>query len=199
MTATGLLTWTNPVFSGNPTVVIIDVTDQDNNVSGTPRPSPCRSSPSPALAAPPARRISAVEHLGRWCRRNPRVAVLAASVLLLLVTVATTSTVVAQDHMTNSITLPDRTTRDGTDYEPTPSCVPRVEPSHSARKQTRPEGRDRLLPSQSTGRTSRDRHLSRSRRSNTYDAEWVRSAFDQITSGSWDTRSSQVNRGTFRS
>jgi serine/threonine protein kinase len=73
--------------------------------------------------------------------------------------------------MTNSITLPDRTTRDGTDFEPTHSCVPRVEPSHSARKQIRPEGRDRRLPSQSTGRTSRDRHLSRSRRSNNYDAE----------------------------
>jgi hypothetical protein len=109
MTATGLLTWTNPAFSGNPTVVIIDVTDQDNNVSGTTRPSPCRSSPSPA-PADLARRISAVEHLGRWCRRNPRVAVLAASVLLLLETVATTSTVVAQDRMTNSITL---TTRPG--------------------------------------------------------------------------------------
>ena len=42
-----------------------------------------------------ARPISAVEHLGRWCRRNPRVAGLAAAVLVLLVTVATTSTAFA--------------------------------------------------------------------------------------------------------
>ena len=42
-----------------------------------------------------ARRISAVEHLGRWCRRNPRVAGLLAAVLVLLVTVVTTSTVFA--------------------------------------------------------------------------------------------------------
>ena len=45
----------------------------------------------PVLARP----ISAVEHLGRWCRRNPRVAGLGAAVLVLLVTVATTSTVFA--------------------------------------------------------------------------------------------------------
>ncbi len=42
-----------------------------------------------------ARRISAVEHLGRWCRRNPRVAGLLAAVLVLLVTVATVSTAFA--------------------------------------------------------------------------------------------------------
>ena len=42
-----------------------------------------------------ARRISAVEHLGRRCRRNPRVAGLLAAVLVLLVTVVTTSTVFA--------------------------------------------------------------------------------------------------------
>jgi Protein kinase domain len=42
-----------------------------------------------------ARRISAVEHLGRWCRRNPRVAGLLAAVLVLLVTVVTTSTAFA--------------------------------------------------------------------------------------------------------
>jgi len=42
-----------------------------------------------------ARRISAFEHLGRWCRRNPRVACLLAAVLVLLVTVVTTSTVFA--------------------------------------------------------------------------------------------------------
>jgi serine/threonine-protein kinase len=41
----------------------------------------------PVLARP----ISHVEHLGRWCRRNPRVAILAAAVLVLLVTVVTTS------------------------------------------------------------------------------------------------------------
>ena len=42
-----------------------------------------------------ARRISAVEYLGRLCRRNPRVAGLVAAVLVLLVTVVTTSTVFA--------------------------------------------------------------------------------------------------------
>ncbi len=42
-----------------------------------------------------ARRISAVEYLGRRCRRNPRVAGLVAAVLVLLVTVVTTSTVFA--------------------------------------------------------------------------------------------------------
>ena len=45
----------------------------------------------PVLARP----ISAVEHLARWCRRNPRVAVLAAAVLVLLVAMATTSTAFA--------------------------------------------------------------------------------------------------------
>ncbi len=44
-----------------------------------------------------ARPSSALEHLGRWCRRNHRVAVLGAAVLVLLVTVATTSTVFAAD------------------------------------------------------------------------------------------------------
>ena len=44
-----------------------------------------------------ARPSSAFEHLGRWCRRNRRVAVLGAAVLVLLVTVATTSTVFAVD------------------------------------------------------------------------------------------------------
>jgi hypothetical protein len=58
MTATGLLTWTNPVFNGNPTVVIIDVTDQDNNVSGTPQTFtlpvvPVTGSDSITLQAPP--------------------------------------------------------------------------------------------------------------------------------------------------
>src|SRR5208337_3031975 len=43
----------------------------------------------PVLARP----VSAFEHLGRWCRRNRRVAVLGAAVLALLVTVATTSIV----------------------------------------------------------------------------------------------------------
>jgi len=42
-----------------------------------------------------ARRISAVEHLGRWCRRNPRVGGLLAAVLVLFVTVATVSTLFA--------------------------------------------------------------------------------------------------------
>ncbi len=42
-----------------------------------------------------ARPSTAFEHLGRWCRRNPRVAVLAAAVLVLLVTVVTTSTAFA--------------------------------------------------------------------------------------------------------
>jgi tetratricopeptide (TPR) repeat protein len=42
-----------------------------------------------------ARPISAGERLGRWCRRNPRAAVLAAAVLVLLATVAVTSTVFA--------------------------------------------------------------------------------------------------------
>jgi tRNA A-37 threonylcarbamoyl transferase component Bud32 len=42
-----------------------------------------------------ARPVSAVALLGHWCRRNPRVAVLAAAVLVLVVTVATTSTVFA--------------------------------------------------------------------------------------------------------
>jgi serine/threonine-protein kinase len=45
----------------------------------------------PVLARP----SSSFEHLGRWCRRNRRVAVLGAAVLVLLVTVATTSTVFA--------------------------------------------------------------------------------------------------------
>ncbi|MEA2567977.1 MAG: eukaryotic-like serine/threonine-protein kinase [Actinomycetota bacterium] len=45
----------------------------------------------PVLARP----ISAVERLGVWCRRNPRVAGLTAAVLVLLVTVVTTSTVFA--------------------------------------------------------------------------------------------------------
>ncbi len=44
-----------------------------------------------------ARPSSAFEHLSRWCRRNRRVAVLGAAVLVLLVTVATTSTVFAAD------------------------------------------------------------------------------------------------------
>jgi hypothetical protein len=42
-----------------------------------------------------ARRVSAVEHLGRWCRRNPRVAGLLVAVLVLFVTVVTISTVFA--------------------------------------------------------------------------------------------------------
>jgi eukaryotic-like serine/threonine-protein kinase len=42
-----------------------------------------------------ARPSSAFEHFGRWCRRNRRVAVLGAAILVLLVTVATTSTVFA--------------------------------------------------------------------------------------------------------
>jgi hypothetical protein len=42
-----------------------------------------------------ARRISAVEHLGRRCRRNPCVASLVAAVLVLSVTVVTLSTVLA--------------------------------------------------------------------------------------------------------
>jgi predicted Ser/Thr protein kinase len=42
-----------------------------------------------------ARRISALEQLGRQCRRNPRVAGLIAAVLVLLVTVVTTSTAFA--------------------------------------------------------------------------------------------------------
>jgi serine/threonine-protein kinase len=45
----------------------------------------------PVLARP----ISSVERLGRWCRRNPRIAGLAAAVLVLLVTVTTTSTAFA--------------------------------------------------------------------------------------------------------
>ena len=44
-----------------------------------------------------ARPSSAFERLGRWCRRNRRVAVLGAAVLVLLVTVATTSSVFAVD------------------------------------------------------------------------------------------------------
>ena len=44
-----------------------------------------------------ARPSSAFEHLRRWCRRNHRVAVLGAAVLVLLVTVATTSSVFAVD------------------------------------------------------------------------------------------------------
>ena len=44
-----------------------------------------------------ARPSSAFERLGRWCRRNRRVAVLGAAVLILLVTVATTSSVFAVD------------------------------------------------------------------------------------------------------
>jgi hypothetical protein len=42
-----------------------------------------------------ARRTSAVEHVDRWCRRNPGVASLVAAVIVLLVTVVTTSTVFA--------------------------------------------------------------------------------------------------------
>jgi eukaryotic-like serine/threonine-protein kinase len=42
-----------------------------------------------------ARRISAVEHLGRQCRRNPRVAGLLVAVVVLLVTLLITSTVFA--------------------------------------------------------------------------------------------------------
>jgi hypothetical protein len=42
-----------------------------------------------------ARPSSAVERLGRWCRRNPRIAGLAAAVLILLVTLVTTSTLFA--------------------------------------------------------------------------------------------------------
>jgi eukaryotic-like serine/threonine-protein kinase len=42
-----------------------------------------------------ARRISAVEHLGRRCRRNPGVASLVTAVLVLLVAVVTTSTALA--------------------------------------------------------------------------------------------------------
>ena len=42
-----------------------------------------------------ARRISAVEHVGRQCRRNPRVAGLLVAVFVLLITVVTTSTVLA--------------------------------------------------------------------------------------------------------
>jgi serine/threonine-protein kinase len=45
----------------------------------------------PVLARP----ISTVERLGRWCRHNPRVAVLTAAVLVLLATVVTTSTAFA--------------------------------------------------------------------------------------------------------
>jgi eukaryotic-like serine/threonine-protein kinase len=44
-----------------------------------------------------ARPSSAFEQLGRWCRRNHRVAVLGAAVLVLLVTVAITSSVSAVD------------------------------------------------------------------------------------------------------
>ncbi len=44
-----------------------------------------------------ARPSSAFEQLGRWCRRNHRVAVLGAAVLILLLTVATTSSVFAVD------------------------------------------------------------------------------------------------------
>jgi eukaryotic-like serine/threonine-protein kinase len=44
-----------------------------------------------------ARPSSAFEHLGRWCRRNRHVALLGAAVLVLLVTVATTSSVFAVD------------------------------------------------------------------------------------------------------
>jgi len=42
-----------------------------------------------------ARPISTVERLGRWCRRNPRVAGLAGAVLVLLLTVAISSTAFA--------------------------------------------------------------------------------------------------------
>jgi hypothetical protein len=42
-----------------------------------------------------ARRISAFEHLGRWCHRNRRIAGLVAAVVGLLVTVVTSSTVFA--------------------------------------------------------------------------------------------------------
>jgi serine/threonine-protein kinase len=41
----------------------------------------------PVLARP----VSTVEHLGRWCRHNPRIAVLSAAVVVLLVTVVITS------------------------------------------------------------------------------------------------------------
>jgi eukaryotic-like serine/threonine-protein kinase len=44
-----------------------------------------------------ARPSSAFEHLGRWCRRNRHVALLGAVVLVLLATVATTSSVFAVD------------------------------------------------------------------------------------------------------
>jgi hypothetical protein len=46
---------------------------------------------SPVLARP----VSTFEHFGRWCRRNPRIAVLAATVLVLLITMVATSTVFA--------------------------------------------------------------------------------------------------------
>ena len=57
MTAAGLLTWTNPVLNSNP-AVIIDVTDDDNNVSGTPQSFtlpviPAPGSDSITLQAPP--------------------------------------------------------------------------------------------------------------------------------------------------
>jgi serine/threonine protein kinase len=42
-----------------------------------------------------ARPVSIVEHLGRWCRRNPRVAVLSAAVVVLLITMVITSTAFA--------------------------------------------------------------------------------------------------------